>query len=219
MQLKLKILTGLIALPLSFNTFAGDENLVGDFKTIKDVSIAAVGGSQITMSGLHLPNASECTFAVTADSTATTYPGDIVMKIGTGNGDNEGLTMGSTDPTGAGGCVANTDGEYGLFVIDGSPGAAVTITITDQLAGFIEFKPKGCAANYVSGNNGDSCDIVDGTAPVAIRLAGPLDLITDASSTPVAGQALLALGGQAKALAQLNPGQQYTVTYDVSVAY
>jgi hypothetical protein len=224
MQLKLKILTCLIALPLSLNTFAGLENLEGAFKTIKDVSIASVPGSDLIMEGLHLPNTSECTFLIAGQgiNTGNSYPGDTVMKIG-GNGgsdarqDAAGGTIGATSGTG---CVSNSNALYGLYLIDGSPGASVKVTITDPSTGSVIFKAAGCAANYNDGNNADEClPVSQVQATQTIRLAGPNDLITDAGSTPVEGQALIALGGQAIAAAQLTPGFEYTVPFDITVAY
>jgi hypothetical protein len=224
MQLKLKILTGLIAAPLSFNTFAGLENLTGAFKTIKDVSITGVPGSDIIMEGLHLPNSSSCNFLITPQgiSAGNSYPGDIVMKIGgdTGLDAQQNAPGGTVGATSGVGCVDNSNGLYGLYLIDGSPGASVKVTITDPSTGSVIFKAAGCAANYNDGNNGDECLPVSQVQTTqTIRLAGPNDLITNASSTPVEGQSLVVLGGEAVAAAQLTPGFEYTVPFDITVAY
>lgn len=200
------------------------EDLTGAFKTIKDVSITAVPGSDIVMEGLHLPNNSECTFLIAGQGigAGASYPGDTVMKIGGDTGadarqDAAGGTVGATSGTG---CVTNSNALYGLYLIDGSPGASVQVTITDPTTGSVIFKAAGCAANYNDGNNADEClPVSEVQTTQTIRLAGPNDLITDAGSTPVEGQALIALGGQAVAAAQLTPGFEYVVPFDITVAY
>jgi hypothetical protein len=60
------------------------EDLTGAFKTIKDVTISTVPGSEVVMEGLYLANISACTFTITDVATAlgVVYPGDTVMKIG-----------------------------------------------------------------------------------------------------------------------------------------
>jgi hypothetical protein len=70
------------------------EDLTGAFKTIKDVTISTVRGSEavMEMEGLYLANISACTFTITDVATAlgVVYPGDTVMKIGGNSGAGTG---------------------------------------------------------------------------------------------------------------------------------
>ncbi|AEP30359.1 hypothetical protein [Brumicola nitratireducens] len=210
-----RLVTVLLAIPMCTSVMAANENLTGTFKTIKNVTITEVAGVQMT--GLYLASASTCT--MTQPTVSVNFPGETVMKMS-----NATATLGPSTNYGvtpAGASCAGTNGVPGVYEIEGSEGADVTVTLTSGTTSGITFAPVGCVGDYDGSPDGDVCTAVaNGGVGQQFTLAATGDQTVSAGNgVPVAGFSYLAIGGQATAGIGLAAATDYLIDFDISVTY
>ena len=182
------VATSLILLPLSTNTFAADAALSGSFKTIKDVTISQVAGQEMVINGLQMASGSICTVATPA--VGVNWPGDTLMLASTAGTAAPAASYGATSGVG---CSTGTS-TPGIYEIDGSAGAVVSIELVSNSAGGINFTPAGCATDYVdAGADNDICEPLVADTPNTINLATVADeTVSAGNGQPVAGKLITA---------------------------
>jgi hypothetical protein len=219
MNIKLhNIAAGLALMSLSASTFAIDQQFIGTFKTIKNVTISEI--TAMVINGLQPSSGSSCTMATPA--AGATFPGETVMKLAN-TGGTYPLAPGASNGAMSGvGCSTAIAGVPGIYEIDGAAGALVDITLTNTLVvGGLQFNAAGCAGDYNNLSDGDVCTTVAAnTTTVGIRLASVTDQTVSAGQgVPVAGISRLALGGTVTSSIGLTAATPYVLPFDITVSY
>lgn len=220
MKFNIKAVSVVATAILSTSSFAAQENLTGSFTTIVAVAINPTA-TELEINGLQIGVNDTCTLDAGDNSTATTYLGDLTMRLENPNtGPNAAGTAVNTTTTGSSGCVLSTSagGNFGLYEISGAPGTDVNVTVVASSGGDISLVPKGCVGNYVDGGD-DTCDaITTSVTPTTIRLADTTGGALG-EGQPIAGTSLIALGGTVTVLNALTPGTPYPVDFQINVTY
>jgi hypothetical protein len=215
---KILALAVIAAASLSASVDAKVEPLVVSFTTVPNISLIESAGMDFGI-GMSLANSSVCAMAVTDEGTATSYPGDIVMKTATGNtvGANAG------DLSGAG-CLASvgSKGTIGLYEISGIAGGTVKVTVNNITAGTsFNYVATGCVAKYNDGGDGDSCEAITPGTPVDAVIASSGDTVGNAggSGIPAPGKTLIALGGTITTTKTHIANEDMSESFTIDVTY
>jgi len=208
-----RIAAALVLLPVCTNLWAANTDLSGAFKTIKNVTIVEV--TPMVINGLYLTSGSSC--VMTTPTLTANFPGETVMKLSAvGSVPAQSADYGET--TGA--TCAGDDGIPGVYEIEGSAGADVTVALTDGAGNGLTFAPVGCAGSYNDGPDGDLCVNIPNGGSDTITLATVNDQTVSAGNgVPVAGFSYLALGGTVSSTIGLAAESAVTVDFDISVTY
>ncbi|MGS2720621.1 hypothetical protein [Paraglaciecola aestuariivivens] len=208
-----RIAAGLVLLPLCTSVWAANQDLSGSFKTIKNVTI--VESTPMVINGLYLASGSSC--VMTTPTLTDNFPGETVMKLSAATSSpaasaDYGETTGAT--------CSGDDGVPGVYEIEGSAGADVTISLTNGSGSGLTFAPVGCAGDYDGNPDGDVCLNVPNSGSATITLAASGDeTVSAGNGVPAAGFSYLALGGTVTSSVGLAAATAYSVDFDISVTY
>ncbi|WP_448567980.1 hypothetical protein [Thalassotalea ganghwensis] len=207
-----------ISSALSVTANAADVDMSFAFTTVPDVAIveqqAMNFGNDFT-----LAIASTCNMQVESGA-ADAAPGNILARMGAalaGNGANYQAKTGDCDQA--------NPGVAGIYKISGAKGVLVDITVNGINAGGVDFSylPEGCYVVYNNASDGDVCtNFTAGTGNTVVgttTLATDADTIGNTSGSPIAGEALIFLGGTITAQNTLTAGSTYVESFTIDVVY
>jgi hypothetical protein len=203
---------------VSLSSHAADGNYKVKFTTVPDVSIALVTALSFGQD-LTLAPSSTCEMAVTT----TANPGTIAGRIAQAVGGVYATGPETTYQNMTGNCDNTTKGTAGVYRITGAKGITVDITVNGIAPGVGDFSyaPSGIVSTYEGGTDADTFVAVTNAgnnATGSTTLANDSDLTTEAGS-PIAGQALIFLGGEVTVQNQLLAGTSPTQQFTIDVVY
>lgn len=212
----LLVATGLTA-AASTSLQAADVPMSFSFQTVPDVTISLV---QNLSFGNDFTLAVSSTCSMLVSSASTERPGSVAARIGTATA----WAAGTSYQAKSGNCDTANPGTAGIYKIAGAKGVDVDVTVNAIPAGGVDFSfiPEGCVVSYDGSADGDNC--FDLTAngnnrEYTATLAADADTIGNTSGSPIAGEALLYVGGEITAQNTLTAGTTYTQQFTIDVTY